>query len=83
MTDQRKLGAVVLVLVGLLALAVGVIYLSVEAKSLPSILGQIHGVGGTVHRSKRGVAALIVGGVLLVAGIGLFIYRPGARTDGP
>jgi amino acid permease len=76
--NQRTLGVVVLVILGLLALAVGVIYLTVEAKSLPSILGQIS--GSTVHRSKRGVAALVVGGLLLVAGIGLFVYKPPA-TD--
>jgi hypothetical protein len=74
MTDQQRIIAVVLVVVGIVALAVGVIYLTVEAKSLPSILGQIP--GSTVHRSKRGVAGLIFGGVLLVIGIGLFVYKP-------
>jgi hypothetical protein len=68
------LAVVVLVIIGLLILAAGVIYLTVEAKSLPSILGQIS--GSTVHRSKRGVVALVIGGLLLVAGIGLFAYKP-------
>jgi hypothetical protein len=39
----------------------------------PSVLGQLHGVTG--HRSARGVAAIIVGVVLLVAG-GLLVYWP-------
>jgi len=73
MNDQRTLAAVVLVVIGLIAVVVGVIYLTVEAKSLPSILGQLHGVTG--HRSARGIAALIVGVVLLVTG-GLLARKP-------
>jgi hypothetical protein len=69
MNRQRALIAAVVIVVGLLALAVGVIYLTVDAKSLPSILGKLHGYVG--HRTKRGVAALVVGGVLLAAGAGL------------
>ena len=65
MRSQRVTIAAVLILVGLLAVAVGVIYLTVQAHSLPSILGKLHSYSG--HRTKRGVAALIVGGVLLVA----------------
>ena len=55
-----------LVLIGVVALAVGVIYLTVAAKSLPSILGTLHGAAG--HRSHRGIAALIIGVILLIAG---------------
>jgi amino acid permease len=74
MNDQRTLGAVVVILIGLAALAVGVIYLTVEAKSLPSIMGQLHGATG--HRSTRGIAGV----VLLVGGGGLLAYRP--RSSG-
>jgi hypothetical protein len=77
MNRQRTLIAAVVIVVGLLALAVGIIYLTVDAKSLPSILGKLHGYVG--HRTKRGVAALVVGVVLLVAGGGL-IARP-ARSS--
>jgi hypothetical protein len=77
MNRQRALIAAVVIVVGLLALAVGVIYLTVEAKSLPSILGKLHGFVG--HRTKRGVAALVVGVALLIAGGGL-IARP-ARSS--
>lgn len=68
----------VLVIVGLLAIAAGVVYLTVEAKSLPSILGKLHGFTG--HRTKRGIAALVIGGVLLAGGFGAFAIRPG-RTS--
>jgi hypothetical protein len=77
MTQQRTIAVIVLV-IGLVALAVGVIYLTVEAKSLPSILGQLHGYTG--HRSRRGTAAIIVGGVLTVVGGGLLIYKPGVKS---
>jgi hypothetical protein len=73
MSNQRLVAGALMVVIGLVALAVGVIYLTVEAKSLPSVLGQLHGVTG--HRSARGIAAVIIGIVLLVAG-GVLAYRP-------
>jgi hypothetical protein len=72
--NLRTVTAVLAIIIGLLALAVGVIYFTVEGKSLPSILGQVHGYMG--HRSKRGVAAVIVGAILLLVGGGLLIYKP-------
>jgi len=63
---ERTLIAGVLVLVGIAALVVGIIYLTVEARSLPSILGTLHNAHG--HRSARGLGLLIVGFVLLIAG---------------
>ena len=77
MRNQRALVAALVLIVGLVALAVGVIYLTVEGKSLPSILGQAHGFTG--HRTKRGIAALIVGGLLVVASGVLLFSRPRAR----
>jgi hypothetical protein len=76
-SDQRRLVAAILLAVGLIALVVGVIYLTVDAKSLPSILGQVHGYTG--HRTKRGIAAVIVGAVLLLIGGGLLVYKPRAE----
>jgi hypothetical protein len=76
MSPQRILAGVVIA-VGIVALVVGVIYFAVEAKSLPSVLGQLHGYTG--HRTKRGVAALVVGAVLIVLGGGVAVYRPRAR----
>lgn len=79
MSDQeRKLAAAVLVLIGIVAVVVGVIWLTVEAKSLPSFLGQIH--GATVHRSKRGVAALVIGAALIVGGGWLLMFRSRASS---
>jgi TRAP-type mannitol/chloroaromatic compound transport system permease small subunit len=72
--QQRKLVAAVLVVIGVLAFVVAVIYFTVEAKSLPSVLGQIHGATG--HRTKHGIGAAVIGGLLLLAGAGLVFYRP-------
>ena len=72
---QRALAAAVIVVVGILALAAGLVYLTVEAKSLPSFMGQIH--GDVAHRSLRGIVALIVGVLLIAGAIGLMSYRPG------
>ena len=72
--SQRNLVAAVLVVLGILALVAGVIYLTVTAPSLPSFMGQLHTYTG--HRSNRGIAALVVGVVLLLAGGGVLLYRP-------
>ena len=64
--NQRNLLAVVVMLVGLVAVVVGVIYIVVQAHSLPSVLAPVHGFAG--HRWKRGVVVLIVGAALLVGG---------------
>jgi hypothetical protein len=70
---QRIALAAVLVVLGILALIAGILYLTVDAKSLPSILGKLHGYAG--HRSKRGIAAVVVAVVLLAGGLGTLAWR--------
>jgi hypothetical protein len=77
MDSQRALvvvAAVVIGVLGALAIAAGIIYFTVESKSLPSFMGQIK--GDTAHRSLRGVVSLIVGVLLVAAAIAVFFYRP-------
>jgi hypothetical protein len=74
MSNQRLIASVIIGLIGLVILVIGVIYLTVEAKSLPSVLGQLHGV--TVHRTLRGWVALIIGVVLVLVAGGLYVSRP-------
>jgi amino acid permease len=74
----RTLTAAIIAVLGVLAIIAAVIYLTTAGKSLPSILGQVHGYTG--HRSKRGIAALVVGIVLLVIAGGLALYRPRPRA---
>lgn len=76
MSAQRNLVVAVLVVLGILALIAGMIYLTVQAKSLPSFMGQIH--ADHAHRSLRGIVAIIVGVLLLAGGAGLLAYRPAA-----
>ena len=65
-TTLRTIGWVLLV-VGLIAVVLGIIYLAVPAHSLPSFMGRLHTVSG--HRSKRALAALVVGGLLVVGSV--------------
>jgi hypothetical protein len=64
MTTRRLLVAGLVVL-GLLGLAAAIVYFAEPAKSLPSVLPG-HISGSTVHRDRRGVAALVIGLGLLV-----------------
>ena len=57
----------VLLIVGLIALVIGIVYLVVPAHSLPSFMGRVHTVSG--HRSKRAIASLSAGGLLVVGAV--------------
>ena len=65
MTGARLL-AVVLVVLAVLAAVAGILYLAEPAKSLPSVLPG-HVAGLSAHRHKRGIAALVVAAILLIA----------------
>jgi len=75
-TAQRVM-IVILVIVGLLGIAAGIVYLAEPAKSLPSVLPG-HISGSTVHRYRRGIAALVIGAVLLLASV--LVARSGRRS---
>jgi amino acid permease len=64
----------ILLLVGLAAIVVGVVYFTVAADKLPSFLGHLAHVSG--HRTKRGTAAVIVG-VILWLGAAVAFVRAG------
>jgi len=65
-TSLRTIG-VELLIVGLIALVIGIIYLVVPAHSLPSFMVPVHTVSG--HRSKRAIASLVAGGLLVVGAV--------------
>lgn len=60
---------VVLAIIALLAIIAGIMYFAEPAKSLPSILGSISHPASraAAHRSTRGIVALVVGVVCLIA----------------
>ena len=70
-----KVIGVVLLVIGVVLIAVGAYYLSVNANQLPSFLGKVAGKAGRVHRTKRGIAGLVAGGLFLVAS-GFALTRP-------
>jgi len=73
MNGSRALG-VVLIVIGIALLVVGVVYLTVAADKLPSIMGHIaHATG---HRTKRGIAGLVLGVLFLIGG-GVAMARAG------
>jgi hypothetical protein len=58
-----------LVIVGLLLIAIGVVYFVVKAGSLPSFFPG-HVAGSTARRSKHGLVVVVVGAaVLAIAGV--------------
>ncbi len=69
---------VVLLIVGIAALAVGVIYFTVPVGRLPSFMGRI--AQGTGHRSKRATAGVALGILLLAGSLAAFLRarRPGS-----
>jgi drug/metabolite transporter (DMT)-like permease len=71
-TNWPRIIGVTLLVIGVLAIIAGVIYLTVPAHSLPSIMGRLS--KADVHRSKRGVAALVVGICLGAVG-GILVAR--------
>ena len=68
---MTRLLTALLVLIGLALIAVGIVYFTVKAGSLPSFFpGHITGSGA--HRNKHGLVAVIVG----VSVLGLAVLMP-------
>ena len=64
-TAARRIGALILAIIGLLLIAVGILYVTTKAGSLPSFIpGHIAGSSG--HHPVR-VAGVLVTGVVLLA----------------
>lgn len=80
-SPARIIIAVVLVILGILAIIAAILYFTEPAHSLPSVLGQITKPPhrADAHRTLRGVGALVVGIVLLAAGVFGFVWKPKDR----
>ena len=75
--------AAVLGVIGLLVLIAAIIYFTVPAHSLPSILGPCHSTTCTVtnvKRKRRGEAALAIGIVLWVVAVILLVVDRRSST---
>ncbi len=77
-SPARIIIAVILVIIGILAIVAAILYFTEPAKSLPSVLGQIT---SPVHRAEskrslRGAVALVIGLILLAGGVFAFVWKP-------
>ncbi len=65
-SSGKRIGALILGIIGIVAIIVAIIYLTTAAGSLPSFIpGHIH--GSTGHHPLRAGVAAVVGVILLVA----------------
>ena len=65
---MTRLPTALLVLIGLALIAVGIVYFTVKAGSLPSFFPG-HITGSNAHRNKHGLVAVIVGVAVLVLAV--------------
>ena len=64
---MRALAGIVIVIVGVLAVIAGILYLTQPAHALPSFFPG-HVAHATGKHPTRGIAGVVVGGVLIVVG---------------
>jgi len=62
--------AILLLIAAIVVLAIGIIYFTVQAGSLPSFLGRV--ANSTAHRGRRATAAVTLGVVLGIASLVAF-----------
>lgn len=78
MTPLARFAMILLIVVGLLAIVMGVVYFAEPARSLPGFIpGHVARVAG--RHTRRGLAAIVIGLVLLLAAI--FTERFGRRRS--
>jgi len=78
MGNGRAVIATVVIIVGIVGIAVGAMYVSMPAHSLPSFFPG-HIVHSNLKHTKRGIAGLAVGAVLVIVGVALFSTGRGRR----
>lgn len=71
----RSIAALLIVVVGILAIATGIVYLTQPAHALPSFFPG-HLARETGKHTARGITAVTVGAVLVVVGAVIAIMRP-------
>jgi hypothetical protein len=77
----RTIGAIVLAIIGIIAVVAAVLYFIEPAHSLPSILGSVPYNGhdharAYSHRTLRGVVAIIVAVIALVGSWYAYAWKP-------
>jgi hypothetical protein len=69
MTPLARFVMIVLILLGVVAVVVGIIYFAEPARSLPGFFPGHLPQGRPGRHSRRGVAAIVIGAVLLLAAV--------------
>ncbi len=78
MTAASRLVMIILIVLGVLAIAAGIVYLVEPAKSLPTFFpGHVAHLNG--RHSRRGLAGIIAGAVLLI--LAVITARVGRRSS--
>lgn len=72
-----RLVVIALIVLGILALAGGLMFVTVPAHSLPSFVPG-HIAGSHAHHDKRGIAGIVLGVAFLVVGV---VYGMGGRKS--
>ena len=72
----RRLIALAALAAGIVLIVIAIIWFALPAKSLPGFMGHID--GATVHRTKRGAAALVVG--LVALAFAAYELRPARQS---
>lgn len=79
-TSQRteaRLLAAVLAIAGVVLIAIAIVYFAQTAHNLPSFFpGHVARVSAKHHYTKRGIAAVVVGALLLVGAVISLRWRP-------
>lgn len=80
MNGTRALG-IALIIIGVIGVAVGIVYFTVPVSKLPSFMGHVVHTKRALHahRTKRGLAGVVVGGILLI--VGIVVARPRPATE--
>jgi hypothetical protein len=68
--SSTRIIAILLLIAAIAVIAVGIVYFTVVAGNLPSFMGRVANSG--YHRNRRGIAAVVLGVVLLIAAVVAF-----------
>ena len=78
MSAGKKYVTLLFAIVGILGIVAGVIYVALPSKSLPSFF-PAHSARSHLHATKHGIAAIVVGAILLIVAV-ILLYTS-SNTD--
>jgi uncharacterized membrane protein HdeD (DUF308 family) len=79
MSAGKKYVTLLLAIVGILGIVAGVLYVALPSKSLPSFFPD-HSARSHLHATKHGIAAIVVGAILLIVAT-ILLYTSGNTNE--